>query len=389
VTHPALDETRAILGELISFPTVSSADNLALISSAAERLSDCGARISFTRSEDGARANLFATIGPERDGGIVLSGHTDVVPAEEPDWLSDPFAMTDRDGALYGRGACDMKGFVAATLAMAPRFAERPLARPVHFAFTYDEEIGCLGARQLIESLRANGPRPSVAIIGEPTEMRIIEGHKGCHEYTTAFFGREGHSAYPDSGVSAVEYAVRFAGRLLGLRTALNDRTPADSRFDPPGTTLHIGRIAGGAAHNVIAGHCAVDWEMRPISGDDAAFVRDEVRRICESELLPAMRAIHTDARIETTTLGEVAGLTPSARSEARTLVEALTGARDSDVVCFGTEAGLFQALGLSAVVCGPGSIAQAHKPNEFVALSQLDACLAMLDGLRQRLAEA
>lgn len=385
--HPELDETRAILGRLIGFPTVSSGGNLELISYAAERLSDCGARISFSRSEDGDRANLFATLGPDADGGIVLSGHTDVVPAEEAGWLSDPFAMTDRDGALYGRGSCDMKGFIAATLAMAPRFAERPLTRPIHFAFTYDEEIGCLGARQLVDTLEADGPRPSVAIIGEPTEMRIIEGHKGCHEYTTEFFGREGHGAYPDAGVSAVEYAVRFAGHLLGLRDALTARAPADSRFDPPGTTLQIGRIAGGVAHNVIAGHCAVDWEMRPVSEADADYVRNAVTRFCEGELLPAMRAIHPDARIATTTLGEVAGLTPCAESEARALVAALTGARETDVVCFGTEAGLFQSLGLSAVVCGPGSIAQAHKPNEFVALSQLDACLGMLEGLRAGMA--
>ena len=381
-----LDRTCEILGELVAFPTVSSDGNLELITYAADLLSDAGATFSFSRDESGTKANLFATLGPQGDGGIVLSGHTDVVPADAAEWASDPFAMTRRGDRLYGRGTCDMKGFIAAALAMAPRFAEAGLARPLHFAFTYDEEVGCLGARSLVREIANSGIKPSVAIIGEPTGMGVIEGHKGCYEYTTEFTGMEGHGSQPDRGVNAVEYAARYVARLLDLRERLKERAPAKSRFDPPWTTVQVGSIAGGTARNVIAGSCSVEWEMRPARGDDADWVKNDLGAYVDTVLLPAMRAVSPDCNIVTHMIGEVEGLQVVDDSEARDIVSELTGCTHADVVPFGTEAGLFQAAGISSIICGPGSIAQAHKPDEFIELGQLAACLEMLDKLRLKL---
>ncbi|MFQ5565705.1 MAG: acetylornithine deacetylase [Paracoccaceae bacterium] len=381
-----LDDTRAILAELIAFPTVSSESNLELIDWCAGRLEGLGARCEISRDATGAKANLFATIGPDVDGGVVLSGHTDVVPVEGQDWATDPFEAVERDGRIYGRGSCDMKGFIACALALAPRIAAADLQRPVHFAFTYDEEIGCLGARVMLKALEASGRRPGISIIGEPTGMRIIEGHKGCCEYTTRFSGLAGHSAAPGLGVSAVEYAVLYAARLLELREALIARTPPGSRFEPPSTTLQVGGLRGGIAHNVIADHCELDWEMRPVVEADADFVKREIGAYVEGTLLPAMRTVHAGAGIETEVIGEVAGLEPVPASEACELVAELTGSNTREVVSFGTEAGLFQRKGISAVVCGPGAIEQAHKADEFVAVEQLGRCLEMIGRLVAKL---
>ena len=299
------------------------------------------------------------------------------------DWTSDPFEMSERDGRLYGRGTCDMKGFIAACLAMAPRFAALDLALPLHFAFTYDEEVGCLGARALVDELAKAGVRPAAAIVGEPTMMGVIEGHKGCYEYTTEFTGFEGHGSQPDKGVNAVEYAVRYIARLIALGEELKTRAPADSRFSPPWTTVQVGTISGGNARNTIAGHCSVEWEMRPIHSDDSDHVKRQLGAYVDDHLLPAMRRVWRDASIVTHTIGEVRGLLPVSRSQARDIVFELTGNREAELVSFGTEAGLFQEIGISSVICGPGSIAQAHKPDEFIEISQLAACLGMLDKLQ------
>ena len=381
-----LNETRTILGDLIAFPTISPDSNLDLIAYTAERLEACGARIEFSHDATAQKANLFATLGPERDGGIVLSGHTDVVPANPAEWTADPFAMRDDGERLFGRGACDMKGFVAAALAMAPRYAALDLEKPVHFAFTYEEETGCLGAQQLVGELAKRETLPAVVIVGEPTEMRIIEGHKGCYEYATHFTGLEGHGSAPHRGVNAVHYAVRYISRLLELGAELERSPPPGSRFDPPWTTVGVGRIDGGTARNVIAGNCVVDWEMRPVRDADADHVKSALTAYCRDELLPAMRAVTPDAAIRTEVIGEVCGLEPMADNAARELVAELTCANGTDLVAFGTEAGLFQQLGIAAVVCGPGSIEQAHKPDEFVSLAQLDMCLDMLVGLERKL---
>ena len=380
------EETRAVLSDLIAFPTVSSESNLDMIAYLAGRLEGAGARVRLMQDETGTKANLFATLGPEMPGGILLSGHSDVVPVEDQDWTSDPFKMMERDGLLFGRGACDMKGFIAATMALAAQIEAERLSRPLHFAFTYDEEIGCLGARNLVAVLEDEGIRPDIAIIGEPTSMRIIEGHKGCYEYSTQFVGLEGHGSVPDAGVNAAEYATRYVSRLLELREALKPRAPASSQFQPPWTTINIGRIAGGVAHNVIPGKAEVDWEMRPVQKSDADFVKDELDAFCARELLPAMQAIHEAASITTHTIGEVVGLEPMDKSAARDLIAELTGANSADLVAFGTEAGLFQGMGTDVVVCGPGSIEQAHKPDEFVSVEQLKACCDMLNALEVRL---
>ena len=381
-----IDNTREILGDLVGFATVSADSNLDLIAYAAERLSECGASIHIQRDETGAKANLFATIGPETDGGIVLSGHTDVVPADETEWTSDPFQLRENDGLLYGRGTCDMKGFIAAALAVAPAFAAHELKKPVHFAFTFDEEVGCLGARQLVDYLKDADFRPSSVIVGEPTGMGIIEGHKGCCEYTTEFFGMEGHGSNPDAGVNAVEYAVRYISRLMEIGEGLKREPGLDSSFVPPWTTVQVGKIEGGSARNVIAGQCAVEWEIRPVRPGDAERIKADLAAYCEEVLLPAMQRVSSDSRIETHTIGEVEGLHPVSENDARSIVAELTGANAFDLVSFGTEAGLFQGLGMSVVVCGPGSIEQAHKPDEFVSIPQLQSCLEMLTGLQARL---
>ncbi len=382
------EQTMAILGDLVAFPTVSADSNLAMIGYLADRLEDAGARVDVLHDPSGQKANLFATLGPGSDGGIVLSGHSDVVPVSDQTWTCDPFGMTRRDGRLFGRGTCDMKGFIAVCVAMAPVLARRVRHRPVHFAFTYDEEVGCIGARALVDSLRAKGIKPGVAIIGEPTAMRIIEGHKGCCEYTTRFQGLAGHGADPESGVNAVEFAVRFVSRLLELRAELRARAPANSRFSPPWTTLNTGRLSGGVAHNVIAARASVEWEMRPVREQDAVFVRDTMHRYVSDTLLPAMRGVWPEASVVTEVIGEVAGLIPTDANEARAILMALSGETDADVVSFGTEAGLFQAMGLDVVVCGPGSIEQAHRPDEFIDIAQLDACLAFVDRLGHSLSD-
>lgn len=386
MTEP-LAETRAILAELIGFPTISADPNLELIAWVNARLDALGVRTHLTLSPAGDKANLFATIGPDVDGGVVLSGHTDVVPVAGQDWSTDPFRAVERDGRVYGRGACDMKGFIACALALAPRFAEAGLARPLHLALTFDEEVGCLGAPLLLAALAEHGTRPSLCIVGEPTGMRIIEGHKGCHEYTTRFTGLEGHGSRPEAGVNAVEYAARYVWELMATGRELRDRAPAGSRFDPPWTTVSVGAMRGGIAHNVIPNRCEVDWEFRPVNAADAEWVKERMRRHADEVLLSAMRAVHADASIETEVVGEVGGLEPMPGSEAVRVVTELTGGNETGVVPFGTEAGLFQRSGIPAVVCGPGHIDQAHKPDEYVALDQLEQCLGMLQRLLPRLA--
>lgn len=383
-----IEHATDILADLIAFPTVSADSNLEMISYLANRLADCGAAVDVMYDDSGTKANLFATLGPVRNGGIVLSGHSDVVPVTDQNWSTDPFRMVKRNSRLFGRGACDMKGFIAATLAMAPHFKARIGNRPLHFSYTYDEEVGCIGAAHLAKMLTKRGLKPKLAIIGEPTSMRIVEGHKGCCEYTTHFQGLEGHGSTPDRGVNAVEYAVRYVGKLLELGDLLRGMAPPNSRFDPPWTTVNIGALHGGTVHNVSAPKAQVGWEMRPVQAFDAEFIKRSLRSYCDEVLLPAMRKVHPDAAIEIEVIGEVAGLIPTDTNEARRIVAELTGSNGADVVPFGTEADIFQALGMDVIVCGPGSIDQAHKADEYLAVEQLDQCLSMLEKLGTKLAD-
>ena len=384
-----MTRTREILGQLIAYPTVSADSNLALIEHLAGLLDEAGARVEVFRDASGGKANLFATIGPDIDGGILLSGHSDVVPVTDQAWTTAPWAMVERDERLYGRGTCDMKGFIAAAVALAPLYAQKATARPIHFAFTHDEEIGCLGAQALAPLLQARGVKPRVAIIGEPTLMRVIEGHKGCYEYSVHFSGLEGHGSAPERGVNAVEYAVRYVARLLELREVLKARVPADSRFEPPWTTINTGALIGGVAHNVIAGKARIDWEMRPVQPGDADLVKADLHHLCTHHLLPQMRAVSSTADIITEVIGEVDGLIPTSENEAREIALALTGGNGAGLVPFGTEAGIFQAMGMQVVICGPGSIEQAHKPDEFIALEQLAEGVRFLERLGDRLQAA
>lgn len=381
-----MEETERLLADLVRFPTVSSDSNLDLIRYIETYLSEFGARCSVFHDETGGKANIFATLGPDGDGGIVLSGHTDVVPVEDQDWTSDPFEIEERGGLLYGRGTCDMKGFIACALSMAPAFAALDLKRPVHFAFTYDEEVGCIGGQALVDELVAQGLKPSIAIIGEPTQMRIINGHKGCRETHTHFKGLAGHSSQPDQGVNAVEFAVQYASKIMEVREALKARAPVGSPFEPPWSTMQVGQLHGGVAVNVIPETATLEWDLRAVQPEDKDFVDGILEPYVADVLVPAMKEISEDADIEVDVVGDVVGLVPMDDSEAVKLVAELTGANGTDVVAFGTEAGIFQNAGVSAVVCGPGSIAQAHKADEFISRDQLVACLEMLDGLKARL---
>lgn len=381
-----LAETRRILADLVAFPTVSFDGNLEMVAYISDLLSSLDASISLSLDRTGTKANLFATIGEERDGGIILSGHTDVVPVEGQEWTSDPFQLTERDGRLFGRGTCDMKGFLAICLAMAPRFAEANLNRPLHLAFTYDEEVGCLGGRELVRELRKAAFRPAAVIVGEPSSMRVIEGHKGCYEYTTVFTGLEGHASRPDLGVNAVQFATSFIARLLELGEEVKAQASTGNRFVPHWTTVQVGRMQGGMARNVVAGQCEVEWEVRTVCPEEGEFIKSGLSAFVDEELRPAMKRTSTEADIVTHTIGEVEGLQVVPNSAARDLAFELTGADDAEVVAFGTEAGLFQSCGISTVICGPGSIEQAHKPDEYIEIAQLDAGIAMLERLLQRM---
>jgi acetylornithine deacetylase len=380
-----LNETIDVLDRLIAFPTISSDSNMDCILYLQDYLTALGARCELT-SEVAGKANLFATLGPDGDGGIILSGHTDVVPVAGQDWSSDPFTMRKEGGRLYGRGTCDMKGFIAASIVTAQDYAKQNLKRPIHFAFTYDEETGCTGARVLVNQLVENGLKPSVCIVGEPTMMGIVDGHKGSCGYSTEFTGIEGHSSLPGQAVNALEYASRFVARLMELREEMPARAPADCAFDPPFTTSSICGLHSGVAHNVIPNKALVEWETRTVQQSDHVYLRDAMQDFIDTVLLPEMQSKSPKTNIQEVYCSEVMGLEPDTNSEAVRMIRGLTGRNTTGVVSFGTEAGLFHSAGISAALCGPGSIEQAHRPDEFVEVTQLDECLKMLDRLAGKL---
>ncbi len=382
-------ETLKILSELIKFQTVSGTSNLKLIEYCEKRLDKLGATSFKTFDETKKRVNLFSTIAGKQKlngGGIILSGHTDVVPASAKEWSSNPFVATEKNNKVYGRGSCDMKGFIACALAVAPYFASQNLKKPIHFSFTYDEETACQGAPIMIRELKKRNINCSICIVGEPTSMKAIQAHKGCYEYSTHFTGLAGHGSAPDKGVSAVEYAVRFINKLMELREELKKRVPKNSVFTPPYSTLQIGRIKGGLARNVIADQCVVDWELRPVVPEDGKFVNESIETYVKDVLLPEMKKVYPKANIEKEIIGEIIGFAKEEKSDAVNLACNLTGDNSQDVVSFGTEAGLFQEIGISTVVCGPGSIEQAHKIDEHVSFEQLKLCLKMLINLKEKI---
>ena len=374
-----------ILKDLITFKTISGQDNSSLIDYCDEILKKLGATSFRTYDNEKKRVNLFATLKAKNSKTkkpIILSGHTDVVPVSKG-WSTDPFTATVKGDKLYGRGACDMKGFIACALAYAPIYSKSNLDRDIHFSFTFDEETACQGAPILIEELKKRDIKDGICIIGEPTNMKIIDAHKGCYEYTTYFKGLAGHSSAPHKGVSAVEYASKYVNKLIELREKLKSRAPKDSIFDPPYSTLSIGGVFGGIAHNVIADKCHVNWETRPVVKEDGVFLNQEIDKYANEVLLPEMKKVFSNASIEKDIIGEIVGFDRVNKSEACELISSLTGDNSRQVVSFGTEAGLFQEIGISTVVCGPGSIDQAHKIDEFIILDELKKCLNLLDGIK------
>jgi acetylornithine deacetylase len=373
-----------ILSDLIAFKTVSGEDNNSLINYCDEILKKLGATSFKTFDDEKKRVNLFATIKSKEPNGkkpVILSGHTDVVPVSKS-WSTDPFKATIKGDKLFGRGSCDMKGFIACTLVYAPIYAKENLNRDIHFSFTFDEETACQGAPLLIKELKNRGINDGICIVGEPTNMKIIDAHKGCYEYTTYFEGLAGHGSAPEKGVNAVEYATRYISKLMNLREILKSKVPKNSVFDPPYTTIGIGGISGGIARNVIADKCRVDWEMRPVIKEDGEFVNSEMDQFVNKELLPEMKKVFPKSSIKKEIIGEVIGFNRVEKSEACEFISNLTGDNSREVVSFGTEAGLFQEIGISAVVCGPGSIEQAHIVDEFITLDQIKKCLILLEGI-------
>ncbi len=375
-----------ILKDLISFKTISGENNSSLINYCEDILTKCGASSFKVFDEEKKRVNLFATLKAKKPNGlesIILSGHTDVVPVSKG-WSTDPFVAEIKEDKLYGRGSCDMKGFLACSLAFAEIFSQSNLSRDIHFSLTFDEETACIGAPLLIEELKKRKITNGICIVGEPTKMRIIDSHKACYEYTTFFEGLAGHSSKPDEGVNAAEYASKYVNKLMSLRNELMNREPKNSIFTPPYSTLSIGGIFGGIAHNVIADKCHVNWETRPINKEDGVYLNNEIDKYA-NELLAEMKKKYPNAAIKKKIIGEIIGFNRVTNSKACEFVSSITGDNEREVVSFGTEAGLFQEIGISTVVCGPGSIEQAHKIDEFIELSEIKECLSFLEGVKNK----
>ena len=375
-----------ILKDLISFKTISGENNSSLINYCEDILTKCGASSFKVFDDEKKRVNLFATLKEKKPNGkepIILSGHTDVVPVSKG-WSTDPFIAEIKDEKLYGRGSCDMKGFLACSLAFAEIFSKSNLSRDIHFSLTFDEETACIGAPLLIKELKKRKITNGICIVGEPTEMKIIDSHKACYEYTTFFEGLAGHSSKPDEGVNAAEYASKYVNKLMSLRNDLMNRKPKNSIFTPAYSTLSIGGIFGGIAHNVIADKCHVNWETRPVNKEDGIFLNNEIDKYADGLLLE-MKKKYPDASIKKKIIGEIIGFNRVNDSKACEFVSSITGDNSREVVSFGTEAGLFQEIGISTVVCGPGSIEQAHKIDEFIELSEIKKCLTFLEGVKEK----
>ncbi|QXH54741.1 acetylornithine deacetylase [Pseudomonas maumuensis] len=382
-------DSRALLERLVGFATVSRDSNLELIAFIRDYLAGFGVHSELFHNDEGTKANLFATIGPVDRGGVVLSGHTDVVPVDGQAWSVEPFRLSERDGRLYGRGTADMKGFIASVLAAVPAFLAQPLRMPVHLAFSYDEEVGCLGVRSMLAALAQRPHKPRLCLIGEPTELKPVLGHKGKLAMRCQVQGAACHSAYAPYGVNAIEYAARLIGKLGDIGDELARPEHHDGRFDPPFSTVQTGVINGGRALNIVPEECEFDFEVRALPGFEAQAVADRLQTYAEAELLPRMRAVNAASAIRLRPLSAYPGLATPAASEAAQLVALLSGSDDFGTVAFGTEGGLFDQAGIATVVCGPGSMEQGHKPDEFVSVEQLRGCDAMLRRLVEYLAQA
>ena len=373
-----------ILAALVAFDTTSRDSNIPLIAWVERFLDAHGVPHFRVDYEDGKKTNLFATIGPDVEGGVVLSGHTDVVPVDGQAWSTNPFALAERDGLLYGRGTADMKGFIAVCLAMVPAFRTMHLRVPIHFAFSCDEEVGCRGVVPLVEHMRDHLKRPSAVIVGEPTSMQVVNAHKSAVRYGTEVHGHESHSALTDRGVNAVMVAAELISELNRVREDLIAEGDPTGRFDPPYSTVHVGVISGGTANNIVPRSCSFSWETRLLPTADKQQVPKRIAALAR-KLEPAMQAVAPGTGISTEKMTDVPGLAPEQDSAAENLALHCAHANSTHTVSYCTEAGHFQSIGIPAVVCGPGSIEQAHKPDEFIAVEQLRKCEAFMQRLAAR----
>lgn len=383
------NNARQWLQTLVSFDTTSRNSNLALITCVHEALAGLGVQAELMHSPDGGKANLFASLpaqGGGTQGGIVLSGHTDVVPVDGQDWDSDPFTLVEHEGRLYGRGSADMKGFIATALALVPEFLAMPRARPLHLALSYDEEVGCVGAPVMIHALKQRGARFDGCVVGEPTGMQVVVAHKGIQLYRCRVHGRAAHSSLTPRGCNAIEHAARLICRIRDLADEFKASGPYDECYDVPFTTMTTNQIHGGIAVNTIPDLCEFAYEFRNLPGMPGAAIQGRIEAYVRDELLPRMQGEYADARIELEARAGAPALEAAEEAAITQLVRALTADQGRRKVGYGTEAGLFQDAGIPTVVCGPGSIEQAHKPNEFVELSQLAACERFLRGLGRSL---
>ncbi|KIK90143.1 acetylornithine deacetylase [Pseudomonas sp. W15Feb9B] len=374
-----MSNSAALLKTLVGFDTTSRESNLQLIEFVRDYLAGFDVPCELIYNAERSKANLFATIGPAGQPGIVLSGHTDVVPVDGQPWTVAPFELSERDGKLFGRGTADMKGYIACVLALVPALVQATLRMPVHIALSYDEEVGCLGVRSLLGELEQRPVKPLLCIIGEPTELKPVLGHKGKLAMRCDVHGHPCHSAYAPLGVNAIEYAAELIGELGRIGQQLKAPEQHDSRFDPPYSTVQTGVISGGKALNIVPADCRFDFEIRALPSQDPAQVAQQLQAYAEQQVLPRMRAVSEHSAIRFSELSAYPGLATDAQSQAAELIAAFCGSREFGTVAFGTEGGLFDAAGIPTVVCGPGSMDQGHKPDEFVSRAQLDACDAML----------
>ena len=377
-----------LLARLIAFDTTSTTSNLDLIDFVRNLLEDHSIVSQLIHNDDRSRANLYATIGPDDVGGVMLSGHTDVVPTKGQDWHSDPYRMHIGEELLTGRGACDMKGFIACALAALPQISDKRLQTPIHLAFSYDEEIGCVGAKRLVDAMAGFEVKPHVGLIGEPTDMAMVLGHKGKLSYRVTVSGLSCHSAYISNGVNAVEYAAE----LIAFIRAMNQRVQQqqlDASYSVPYSTFHVGNISGGTALNIVPRECQFEFEIRNLPQQDLESLAHDIKHHARDVLLPDMRARYPEADIRFDELSCYPGLHTDPASTVIAYTRAINPIdRIGDNVSFGTEAGLFDALGIDCVVCGPGSIDQAHKADEFVRREQLRFCDEMIENLVHRCRE-
>ena len=370
-----------LLARLVAFDTTSHRSNLGIIAFIGDYLLQHGVLSRRIASGDGQKSSLYATIGPEGEGGIALSGHTDVVPIDGQTWTSDPFTLRAAEGRLYGRGAADMKGFLAAVLAVVPNFKRRRLAKPIHLAFSYDEEIGCVGVRPLIAELGKVLPKPRMVIVGEPTRMQVVDAHKGPVRWQIDVTGRAAHSSMATLGVNAITYAARLIAEIERIEAGLK-QTARDERFDPPYATLQVTKIEGGTASNIVPVGCSFGFELRALPGLDPASIEIRLRSFAEAQCLPEMRAIAPESDIAIRRTNAVPPFGADRASEVVALALKLTGQNETHGVSYATEAGLFQEAGSPAVVCGPGDIAQAHTADEWIAESEIVKCMGFLERL-------